>query len=128
MCTTEHTYPHTAIHNSSIHTENGFRDVPVVVADRGKRSDQSATMYSVMSALSPFNHRIAYVGRVSKNQNPENMFQILTSTRRLPLSPSSYFHFSLYPSRPLNLHLADPKDEDFPFSVQSTILYIYGAR
>ena len=34
MCTPEHTYPHTAMHNSSVHTENGFRGVPVVVTDR----------------------------------------------------------------------------------------------
>ena len=31
---------HTAMHNSIVHTENGFRGVQVAVAYRGKRSDQ----------------------------------------------------------------------------------------
>ena len=34
----------TAMHNRIIHTEKGFRGVPVAIADRGKRSGQSATM------------------------------------------------------------------------------------
>ena len=37
---------HTAMHNSIVHTENGFRGVPVAVADCGKHSDQSTTMSS----------------------------------------------------------------------------------
>ena len=43
------------MHNSIVHTENGFRGVPVAVAYRGKRSDQVTTMFSGMSALSLFN-------------------------------------------------------------------------
>ena len=39
------------MHNSIVHTENGFRGV----ADRGKRCDQPTTMSSAKSALSPFN-------------------------------------------------------------------------
>ena len=42
------------------------------------------------------------VGRVSKNQDSENIVQILTSTRHLPLSPSFYFQFILYPSQPID--------------------------
>ena len=33
------------MHNSIVHTENGFRGVPVAVAYRGKRSDQATTMF-----------------------------------------------------------------------------------
>ena len=45
-CALRNTHIVTAMHrpNSIVHTENGFRGVPVAVADRGKRSDQSATM------------------------------------------------------------------------------------
>ena len=43
------------MHKSIVHTENCFRGVPVAVAYRGKRSDQSTTMFSGTSALSPFN-------------------------------------------------------------------------
>ena len=40
-----------AMHNSIVHTKNGFRGVPVAVAYRGKRSDQATTMFSGTSAL-----------------------------------------------------------------------------
>ena len=43
------------MHNITVHTENGFRGVPVAVAYRGKRSDHATTMFSGTSALSPFN-------------------------------------------------------------------------
>ena len=51
MRSSEHTP--TAMHSSIVHTENGFRGI--AVADRGYRSDQSTTMSSGTSALSPFN-------------------------------------------------------------------------
>ncbi len=35
------------MHNSSVHTENGFRGVPLAVAYRGKRSDQATTVYFI---------------------------------------------------------------------------------
>ena len=87
------------MHNSSVHTENGFRGVPVAVAYRGKRSDQATTMFSGMSAHSPFNTERRRPTLFK--QDSENIVQILTSTRRLPLSPSFYFQFILYPSQPL---------------------------
>ena len=60
-----------------------------------------------MSTRSPFKqlHRTAYrptLAAFKKNQDSDNIVQILTSsTRRLPLSPSFYFQFILYPSQPL---------------------------
>ena len=89
------------MHNSSVHTENGFRGVPIAVAYRGKRSDQATTMFSGMSARSPFNteRRRPTLAVFKKKQDSENIVQILTSTRRLPLSPSFYFQFILYPSQ-----------------------------
>ena len=46
---------HTAMHNSIVRTEIGFRSVPAAVAYRGTRSDQTTAMFSGTSALSSFN-------------------------------------------------------------------------
>ena len=56
-----------------------------------------------MSARSPFNteRRRPTLAAFPKKQDSENIVQILTSTRRLLLSPSFYFQFILYPSLPL---------------------------
>ena len=81
------------MHNTIVHTADGFRGVPVAVADRGKHSDQSTTMSSGTSTFSPFNTEQHMLAAFKKKQDPENIVQILTSTRRLPLSPSIYFQF-----------------------------------
>ena len=53
-------------------------------------------------------------------ENPLSMMHrpILISTRCLSLSPSFYFHFVSTLRDRLNLRLADPKVDDFPFSIQ----------
>ena len=91
------------MHNSRVHTENGFRGVPVAIAYRGKRSDQATTMFSGMSTRSPFNteRRRPTLAAFPKKQDSENIIQILTSTRRLPLSPSFYFQFLFTTLQPL---------------------------
>ena len=113
------------MHNTIVYIENGFRGVPVAVEDRGECSDQSTTMSSGTSALSPFNteQRRPTLAAFPEKQDSENIVEILTSTHRLPLSPSFYFPLSLSLSNLLNLHLADPNVDDFPFSIQSANLY-----
>ena len=59
-------------------------------------------MFSGMSARSPFKERRRLtLAAFPKKQDSENIFQIVTSTPRLPLSSSFYFQFILYPSQPL---------------------------
>ena len=118
------------MHNSSVHTENGFWAVPVAVAYRGKRSDQATTMFSGTSARSPFNteRRRPTLAAFPKKQDSENIVQILTYTRRLSLSPSFYFQFILYPSQPLesNNKVTSCRPQSWwLFSIQSRPLYHY---
>ena len=113
------------MHNSIVHTENGFRGVPVAVAYRGKRSDQAITMFSGTSALSPFNterRRPTLAAFQKKKQDSENIVLILTSTHHMPLAPSFYFQLILYPSQPLESTSCRPQSW-WLFSIQSTILY-----
>ena len=58
-----------------------------------------------------------------RTENIVLIILLLTSTRPLPLSLSFYVHLVSTLRNLLNLHLADPKVDDFPFSFQSAILY-----
>ena len=80
----------------------------------GKDSDKSTTIQARPHSRRSTQNTVSSL--VSKNQNPENIVQILTSTRCLPLSPSYYFHFSLYSSRPL-------ESAYFPSPLRATIVY-----
>ena len=83
-------------------------------------------MSSGTSALSPFNTEQRMPTLKKTGFRTENIVQIillLTSTRRLPLPLSFYVHLVSTLRNLLNLHLADPKVDNFPFSMQSAILY-----
>ena len=100
------------------------RKIPAVgVADRGKHSNQSTTMSSGTSALLPFNteqHALAAF--------PKTGIQKTSFKYRYP-HVACHCHLRFISTlvstlrNLLNLHLSDPKVDDFPFSVQSTILY-----
>ena len=84
------------MHNSIVHTENGFRGVP-----RGSRVTQRPIHYNVFRHVRTLavltRNNVGLLWRVSKKQDSENIVLILTSTGRLPLSPSFHFH----PSHPV---------------------------
>ena len=123
--------------NSFVHTENVFRSA---LQNAGKRSDLSATASSGTPALSLFNSvglqcprfpttmlssswinlpNLSISGLIKPSS--ENIIQILAATFTLLalLSHSFYFH-SILRNR-LNLRLADPQVDDFPFSILSII-------
>ena len=81
-------------------------------------------MSSGTSALSPFNtEQLRPTLARLKKQDSENIVLILRSTRRLPLSLRFISTLVSTLRNLLNLHLANPKVDDFPFSIQSAILY-----
>ena len=115
-----------ALRNTRIvQTENGFRGVPVAVADRGKRSDQSttSTMSSGTSVLSPFNTEQRTLAAFPKTRIQKTSFKYWH--RHVACRCHLRFISTLVSTLRdlLNLHLADPKVDEFPFSIQSTSLY-----
>ena len=117
MCTRNTRGLHTAMHNSIVHTENGFQGVPVAVAHRGKRSDQDTTMFSGTSARSNTERRMygpIYVGRVSKNQDSEKHRSNIDIHARVACRCHLRFISNSFSTlcNLLNLHLADPKVDD----------------
>ena len=105
---------HTAMHNSSVHTENGFRGVPVSVAYRGKVSDQATTMFSGTSARSPFNteRRRPTLATFPKTRIQKTSFKYWHP--RVACRCHLRFISNLFSTlrNLLNLHLADPKVDD----------------
>ena len=110
MGTPEHT--DTAMHNSIVHTEIGFRGVPVSFAVFAAATNPLQCLQA-----RPHSRRLTHnsgVGlRWPRFQKPgfrkHRSNLILTSMHRLPLSPSFYFHFSLYPSQPLESASCPPQ-------------------
>ena len=121
-CALRNTHIVTAMHrpNSIVHTENGFRGVPVAVADRGKRSDQSATMSlaAFPATMCLFPRLIYLITRPIANRD---------ISRPGLMKPGSIKHRSNIDIHTLlavvTFVLLTPKVDDFPFSIQSTILY-----
>ena len=111
------------MHNSIVHTENGFQGVPVAVADRAKCSNQSTAMSSGTSALSLFNREQLTLAAFARTRIQKTSFKhwhphVACRCRLRFISTLVSTLRTL-----LNLHLADPTFDDFPFSTQSTILY-----
>ena len=92
------------MHNSIVHTENGFRGVPVAVAYPGKRSDQATRVLQCAQAC-PHSRRLTQNGvglRWPRFQKPGfrkhcSNIDIHTS---LAVAPSFYFQFIVYYSQP----------------------------
>ena len=83
-------------------------------------------MSSGTSALLPFNteQRMPRLKKTGfRTESIVLIILLLTSTRRLPLSLSFYVHLVSTLRNLLNLHIADPKVDDFPFCIQSAIPY-----
>ncbi len=124
MCPPEHTP--TAIHNSIVHTEMAFG-----CSRCRPRVTQRPIHYNVFRDVRTLAIDHNSVGlrwpRFQKTgfrtENIVLIILLLTSTCRLPLSLSLYVHLVSTLRNLLNLHLANPKVDDFPFSIQSAILY-----
>ena len=117
MCPPEHTP--TAMHNSIVHTRNGFRGV--AVADRECPQGRPHSRHLTQNSVGICWPRFKKTG--FRTENIVLIILLFTYTRRLPLSLSFYVHLVSTIRNLLNLHLADPNVDDCPFSIQSAILY-----
>ena len=130
MWTPAHAYLHT---NSFVHTENVFRSA---LQNVGKRIDLSATALSLFTQnsigllWSRFPTTMVSFSWISLpnisisgliKPRSENIVQMLVATfTLLALLPHSFYFHSILRDR-LNLSLADPQVDGFPFSIRSII-------